>query len=123
MVQETGETRDAIMEDDNRTLEAIIAANKHRTDKYWIVLFAKASKTHVEGKPTLMKFIKAYANKHPSMVGMVCGEVDNSDGSIKWVVNMPQAPFDYNKLIQLGAETSDEVVTETTTIPGAYITQ
>lgn len=123
MVQETGETRDAIMEDDNRLIQDIVDANKHRTDKYWIVLFAKASKTHVEGKPTLMKFIKAYPTKPPSMVGMVCGEVDNSKGTIDWEVNMPQAPFDMDKLILHGAKEGEEIVTETTSIPGAYITK
>ena len=63
MSQETGETRDAIIEDDNKELRAIVAANKGKTVPYWIVLFAKPSKVNVDGKPTLIKYIKAYSNK------------------------------------------------------------
>jgi hypothetical protein len=54
---------------------------------------------------------------------MVIGEVDNKRGSIKWDVNMPQVPFDFDGLRALGAQVCDEVVIETTSIPGAYITQ
>ena len=51
MTQETGETRDAIIEADNRVLQDIISANKHRTDPYWIVVFAKPAKVCVDVTP------------------------------------------------------------------------
>jgi hypothetical protein len=123
MRQETGETRDAIIEDDNKRIAAIIAANKDRKDPYWIVVFAKPSKQSVNGKFTLIKHIKAYPVKPQAQVGMVVGEVHNSTGEIKWEVNMPQRPFDFNALVLHGAKQCDEVVVETTTIPGAYVTQ
>ena len=123
MVQETGETRDAIIEDDDKELQSIIAANSGRKDPYWIVVFAKPSKVAVDGKPTLAKFIKAYTTKPAPKVGMIVGEVDNSKGTIKWDVNMPQKPFDYDALQLVGAKSCDEVVVETTSIPGAYITK
>lgn len=123
MRQETGETRDALIESDNRQIQKIIDANKNLTEKYWIVLFAKPSKVAVNGKPTLVKHIKPYREKPTSQVGLLVGEVDNKKGTINWEVNMPQIPFNFDALSVLGAEPSDEVVIETISIPGAYVTK
>lgn len=123
MVQQTGETRDAIIEDDNKRIAEIIHANRHRKDPYWIVLFAKPSRNTVDGKPTLVKHIKAYGTKPIQQVGAVYGEVDNVKGTVKWDVNMPQKPFDFDKLQQFGAKPCEEVIVETTSIAGAYLTQ
>ena len=123
MYQETGETRDAIIEDDNKRIQDIVAANKSRLEKYWIVVFAKPSKNSIEGKPILVKHIKAYGVKPIAQVGMICGEVDNSKGTISWEVNMPQRPFDFDKLLTMGAKPCNDVVIETTTIPRSYVTQ
>ena len=123
MTQETGETRNAIIEDDQKVIEQIINANQHKKDPYWIVLFAKPSKTSVDGKPTLMKHIKPYFTKPTPQVGMITGEVDNQKGTIHWDINMPQRPFDFDGLHAFGAEIKEEVVTETTSIPNAYITK
>ena len=123
MFQETGETRNAIIEDDNRQLKEIVAANSSLKEKYWIVVFAKPSRNTIEGKPVLAKHIKAYKTKPQSQVGMIVGEVDNHLGTIKWEVNMPQVPFNYDGLIALGAQEGQDVVTETTTIPWAYVTK
>lgn len=123
MTQETGETRDAIIEADNKVIQDIVNANKDRTGVYWIVVFAKPAKVAVDGKPTLIKHIKPYFTKPVSQVGMIVGEVNNSSGVIDWEVNMPQRPFDFDALKGLGAESCNEVVTETTTIPRAYVTQ
>ena len=123
MVQETGETRDAIIEADNKIIQEILDKNSHRTDPYWIVVFAKPAKVAVEGKPTLIKVVKAYFTKPSSQVGMIVGEVNNSTGNIQWEINMPQRPFDFDALRGLGAEESNRLVVETTSIPRAYITQ
>ena len=124
MSQETGETRDAIIEARNKDVQAIVDANRDLKKPYWIVLFAKPAKVSVEGKPTLMQHIKPYFNQKPApQVGMIVGCVDNSKGSIQWEVNMPQRPFDFDALQGLGAKACDEVVTETTSIAGAYVTQ
>ena len=123
MLQEVGETRDAIMEDDNRILQQIIDTNKHLSNPYWIVLFAKPSKAVVNGLPTLDKFIKPYKNKPKSQVGMIIGKVDNMKGILEWDVNLPQRPFDFDALAKVGAEPCDELVVETSSIPEAYITK
>lgn len=123
MTQQTGETRDAIIEDDNKLIQKILDANKDRKGLYWIVVFAKPSKNSVEGKPTLIKHIKPYGTKPQPQVGTIVGEVDNAKGEIRWDVNMPQKPFDFDALIHLGGKACDEIVTETTTIANAYITQ
>lgn len=123
MVQETGETRDAIIEDDNKLIQKIIDANQHLKDKYWIVVFAKPSKNSVDGKPVLVKHIKPYKVKPVSQVGMCVGTVDNTLGTVEWEVNMPQRPFDYDRLPGVEGITGGEVVVETTSIPHAYVTQ
>jgi hypothetical protein len=123
MAQETGETRDAIIEDDEKFIEQILNANKHRKDPYWIVMFAKPSRNTVDGKPALAKHIKAYPVKPAPQVGMVIGKVDNKKGTVDWDVNMPQRPFAFDMLHTLGAKACDEVVVETTSIPNAYITK
>ena len=123
MTQETGETRNAIIQQDEKQIQAIVDANKGRQDKYWIVIFAKPAGVTVDGKPTLVKHIKAYPIKPRPQVGMLVGEVDNQKGTICWDVNMPQRPFDFDGLLALGAEPTDELVTETTSIPGAYLTK
>jgi hypothetical protein len=53
---------------------------------------------------------------------MIVAEVNNSKG-ISWEVNQPQKPFDFDMLQLFGAAPCDEVVTETTTIPWAYVTK
>lgn len=122
-MQETGETRDAILEDDNKRIQEIVDFHKDYKDPYWIVLFAKPSKIMVDGKPALIKHIKAYFTRPTPQVGMICGEVNNSTGEIKWEVNMPQRPFDFTALQVFGAKPADEMIVETTTIPNAYVTQ
>lgn len=123
MKQETGETRDAIIEDDEMLIQEIIDSNTNRKDPYWIVLFAKPSKVTVDGKPTLIKHIKPYFTKPRPQVGMIVGEVNNQEGTIDWEVNMPQRPFDFNALKAFGAQECNELVVETTSIPGAYVTR
>lgn len=123
MKQETGETRDAIIEADEKLIQEIVNANSHKTDPYWVVVFAKPAKVCVDGKPTLMKHIKPYFTKPKPQVGMIVGEVNNKKGTIEWDVNMPQRPFDFDGLRALGAEETNEIVTETTSIPQAYVTQ
>ena len=122
MRQETGETRDAIIEDVNKRLGDIIAANKSRREPYWIVLFAKPFKRSVDGKPTLVQHVKAYPTRPTPQVGMITGKVDNSTGEIQWDVNMPQRPFDFDALQIFGAKPCNEVIVETTSIPDAYVT-
>jgi len=123
MVQQTGETRDAIIEDDDKRIQAIVAANQHRTEPYWIVMYVKSSKNIIDGKFALLKHIKPYATKPRSQIGMIIGCVDNSTGKISWEVNMPQKPFDFAALEVFGATRCDELVVETTTIADSYITQ
>ena len=119
MTQETGETRNAIIEADEKVIQDILDTNKSKRDLYWIVMFSKPSRSSVDGKPTLIKHIKPYSVRPTPQVGMIVGEVDNSKGTI----NMPQRPFDFNALKVIGAEDANEVVVETTSIPNAYVTQ
>lgn len=120
MKQEVGETTQAILEDDAKIIEKILNDNKNVQDLYWIVIFAKPAKgITVEGRPTIMKVIKAYFTKPRSQVGMVIAEVDNKSGKIKWEVNMPDKPFGFEAL---GIHQDGHTVYETT-IPQSYFYQ
>jgi len=119
-MQEIGETRDAILEDLAKRVEDIINANQHVKSKYWIVIFAKSTKYHVDGKPMLAQHIKPYKTKPMSMVGQIVVEVDNEKGTVSWEVNMPDVPFEYNAVPGNKYIPGGEVVHETTTIGRAY---
>lgn len=121
MRQEIGETRDAIMEDNNKIIEGILNANQHIREKYWIVIFAKDSKCHVDGKLAIAQHIKPYKTKPPSMVGQIIAEVDNSKGLINWEVNMPDIPFAYEAVPGIKYIAGGEKVVETTTLSNSYI--
>lgn len=125
MRQETGETRDAIIEDDEKQIREILYANRNRTEPYWIVIYAKPSKNSIEGKPVLVKHLKPYNIKPSEQVGMCIGEVCNKTGNISWSVNMPQAPFDFDRLVEVGGKeiVGGKAVIETATIPNAYLTR
>lgn len=123
MYQETRETTQAIIEDDQKLIDAIISANKNRKSPYWIVMFAKPSKNCIEEKPTLVKYIKAYGKKPMSQVGMNVCKVDNQKGTFEWEINMPQIPFDFEALLGRGAEEKQTEIVESTTIPDAYVTK
>ncbi len=119
-MQEVGETRDAILEDVGKRVEDIINANQGINGKYWIVIFAKSTKYHVDGKPALTQLIKPYSTKPMSMVGQITVEVDNQKGTQSWEVNMPDIPFEYNAVPGNKYIPGGEVVYETTTIGRAY---
>lgn len=120
MVQEIGETSKAMVEADEIAIQKILDANRDKTELYYIVIFAKPSLNRVkghEGKPTLVKAIKAYNIRPQSQVGMIIGDVNNKLGTIKWEVNMPDKPFGFHLL---GLE-EDGKVTYESNIPSAYV--
>ena len=117
MYQEVGETSKAIVEADEKQIERILSANKDRREPYWIVIFAKPLKVSVDGKPAMIKLIKPYMTKPSQQVGLIVGEVNNANGTIRWQVNMPDRPFGYGLL---GLEEDGCQVFETS-IPASYV--
>jgi hypothetical protein len=120
-MQTTGETRDAIMEDLNKTIENIINANQKRKEKYWIVLFSKPAKGHIDGRPALTQFIKPYTEKPTPKIGQIVAEIDNTKGTVSWEINMPDVPFAYEELPGAKYISGGQTVVETTTIASAYV--
>lgn len=123
MYQETRETTQAIIEDEQREIDAIISANKHRKEPYWIVMYAKPSKNCVDGKPTLVRYIKPHSQRPNPQVGMRTCKVDNQAGTFEWDINMPQIPFDFDALLGEGADEKRTDIVESTSIPNAYVTK
>jgi hypothetical protein len=54
---------------------------------------------------------------------MIVAEVDNLKGTIEWEVNMPQRPFDFDRLPGVQIVGGGELGVETSTIPQAYVTK
>ena len=116
-MQELGETVDAILEDDLRMLEGIIAEHSGRADPYWVVIAAKPSKVRdKKGRGCIMRHFEAHFTKPRPMVGSIIAEIDNVEGKIKWEINPPDVPFNYSAL---GVETIGTITAETS-IPEAY---
>ena len=120
-MQTTGETPDAIIGENEKLLEDILNANSSLKDKYWIVIFAKPGRGHVDGKPTLIQHIKPYKQKPTSQVGQIVAEVDNQLGTITWEINMPDVPFDYNGLPNVKHISGGTTIVETTTLGKSYV--
>lgn len=99
MRQEIGETSKAMIEDDEKLIQKIVDTNQHRTDPYWIVIFAKRAPVSIDGKPTVAKLIRPYFQYRPrSLIGLIIGEVNNQKGTIDWEINFPDVPFSYERL-------------------------
>lgn len=119
--QEIGETRDAILRDNEKRLRGMLNALSNEEEPYWIVIFAKPAKGHVDGKPALIQHIKAYKTKPKSMVGLIVGKVDNKTASIDWEVNMPQAPLNLDSLKD--ESKNEQIIVETTKLQHSYLTR
>lgn len=117
--QEIGETRDAILGDNEKRIREILNALSSEEDPYWIVIFAKPAKGHIDGKPVLIQHIKAYKTKPKSMVGMIVGKVDNKKSYIDWEINMPQAPLNLDSLKD--ESKTEQIIVETTKLQHSYL--
>ena len=117
-MQQVGETSQAIVEDDEREVDRILRQNSCHKEPYWIVIYAKPTKTMVDGKHTMLRYRKAVFTKPNPQVGMIIAEVNNQDGTIDWDISMPDRPFDYGAL---GLEQDSHVRVLSKINPQAYI--
>lgn len=123
-MQELKETVDEIVKDHDRLFSALVNSHKEVKEPYWIVMFCKPAKQNLNGKHTLIRYMKAHFKKPDSKVGMIIWEINNQTGEIVEEINMPDIPFDYDALRNHGAkEGSKKIETlETSTIADSYIT-
>lgn len=98
-MQLLGETVDAIMADDQKRLDKIVALNKDRNEPYWIVIAAKPGKTvDAQGRFVIRRHFKAHYTEPRQLVGVMIAKVDNQKGTMEWDVNIPDIPFDFGLL-------------------------
>lgn len=118
MVQELGETAQAMMKDDFKQVEKLL--NDRPTGKYWILIHHKPMRSKLStGEQVIAKVIKAYSTKPPPLIGTVVLEVvDGSivnqevnlhDAPIAWDKIEPLAGFDAQPLVQNKENASDYV--------------
>lgn len=97
MVQQLGETVDAVMEADNKAVEAILNANP--SGRYWILIAYKPQSivSGPRGEHVVKRLVKAYKKKPIDLVGTVRLEV--LDGEIVQTdVFMPDRPIDWESI-------------------------
>ena len=115
--QEIGETVDEILKDDEREVSRIINENKNRREPYWILIFAKPAKVFIDNCPAMMRYRKAVFQRPQSQVGLIICEVNNATGVLRWEVNMPDRPINFEAM-GLEADGSFEAKSN---IAGAYV--
>jgi len=119
MAQEIGDTLPLMREKAQKRFDKIYKKNKHRREKYWIVMVYKPTKNTLDGRPILSTFIKAYFDKRPlDMVGTVIAEVDNIKGEVKWDIHLQDVNFDFSKVE--GARESDDNLIATEKLGAFY---
>jgi len=97
-LQEIGETVNEILLDDEKEVNRIINENKDRREPYWILIFAKPAKVLVDGFPAMMRYRKAVFQRPQSQVGLIICEVNNATGTLRWEVNMPDRPINFEAM-------------------------
>lgn len=96
MSQELGETKQAIMQSDEKEVESILNRRPH--GQYWIVIHHKVTKMKLDtGEQVLIRVVKDYDKKPLPLVGTIIMEV--CDGSItKTEVSPHDAPIDWQQV-------------------------
>lgn len=97
MVQQLGETVDAVMAEDEKQIENIL--NEHPKGEYWILIAYKAQTNTCGplGEYVIKRLIKAYKVKPMDLVGSIRMHV--KDGEILDTdVFMPDRPIDWAEI-------------------------
>lgn len=96
MVQELGETTEAMIKDDDLAVQEIL--NRRPTGHYWIVLHHKPSKMVLDtGEKVIMRLVKDYNQKPRNLLGTIILEV--KDGQvISHDINLHDAPIDWGAI-------------------------
>lgn len=93
MVQELGETREAMLKDDDLAVQKIL--NERPTGHYWIVLHHKPTdRVTTKGQKVIMRLCKAYDQKPRNLLGTVILEIKDGE-IIKHDINLHDAPIDW----------------------------
>jgi hypothetical protein len=96
MSQELGETKQAMMQADEKEVEAILNRRPH--GHYWIVIHHKPTKARLDtGELVIIRVVKDYDTKPKPLVGTIILEV--LDGEIvKHEVSPHDAPIDWGTI-------------------------
>ena len=121
MVQQIGETTDAILEDlINNIINPIIDKNKNKKDPYFILIFAKPTINKLDGRCVAAQTAKVLNYRPASFIGSILLEIDNKTGKIKQEVNQSDIPIDIEGLMKTGAKESNRNVCYTKTLGNVY---
>lgn len=118
MVQELGETVQAMMQKDDQAVQDIL--NK-RSGHYWIVIHHKPTKQRLKsGEIVIMRLVKAYDIRPKNLLGTIILEV--KDGRIiKEDVNLHDAPIDWRAITKVVGEDYNPLIQSNKDNAGAYL--
>jgi hypothetical protein len=118
MVQQVGETTDALKEADEKIVQDILNANP--TGRYWIVIAYKPAKQRLRtGEVVIRRAIKTSKVRPKNLLGTVILEV--KDGEIvEHDINLHDVPIDWKQVGSCGLITTPYVQTRPD-IASAYV--
>lgn len=90
MVQELGETRDAMAAGCMKYVEDYVSKMKHETEPYYLVYCARENNMNLG---EIRQTIKAYRQKPPALIGVLVWYVDNKLGLMEFRPDL-SAPWD-----------------------------
>ncbi len=90
MVQELGETRDAMAKGALQYVEDFVSKMKHENEPYYLVYCARENQL-IPGQ--IRQTVKAYRQKPPSLLGVLVWYVDNKQGIMEFRPEL-SAPWD-----------------------------
>jgi len=98
MVQELGETKQAMMAQDEKDVEDIL--NRRPTGHYWIVIHHKLTHMKLQtGEHVMVRVVKDYDKRPEALIGTIIMEV--KDGEIvNTEVSPHDAPIDWGSVEQ-----------------------
>ena len=118
MVQQIGETVDAVLETDCAAIEKIL--NAYPPGKYWIlVAYKPLHQKGPSGEWVMKRLIKPYKIRPPDMIGTIRMEVQDAE-IIKTDVMMPDVPVNWEGVQKHGGLDLDPLVLKAPNVGRAY---
>lgn len=109
MVQQIGETTDAMMSADEKIIEQILNANPK--GKYWIVIAYKPAKQRLRGgEAVIRRTIKLSKTKPQMLLGTIVLEINNGEIT-EHFINPHDIPIDWLRVGDVGLAIQPHVQT------------
>jgi len=119
VVQELGETVQAMREADEKEVEKIL--NSRPTGHYWIVIGYKPTHKKLKtGENMIMRVVKAYDKQPINLLGTIVLEVRDGE-VVNETINIHDIPLDWSQIMPKAGLITTPYVQHRSDITGSYI--